>query len=1217
MSKTDASFDAIRDAIRSLWPPEELKHVDLEAAAEVLLLRAPNDVAAFAVLDGHPDRDFPNAYNTFKRLYRENSRDWDERTLSFVVCRSSDHPEDDKFYAALETDPLFCRKYVIRARDTVSAQREELLRLPFLPLPVGGDVGLQRPQPAQDLLQSASISASFARNLIEPGKRSAERIAGDLRDGRESLPPALTQSRADRLTVSAPRASSRLVSLTVEGFRAYRDAQTFALDASVVVLYGPNGLGKTSLFDAIDYASTGRIGRLCRTRRSQSDFARIATHLDKTPGTGSVVLLVKNDGAASGTWKLQRSTGDWTTGWIDGQDADRKAVINKLTQANWVDTTPRQQTLDSLFRATHLFGQDEQELLTEFKKGSVIPEAFISEMLSLQDYSEGLSKIEGVLSTLSDYRETAEEEVNQLREQAAALRTLMEEGTPDSGGELAPLESVMASLRTDIEQSNLGLEPLPDVSTAAAYTEWCDVVASRQQLAVDRMQLAQTLRDQLPGHHRIVREQADSQAQLDNLDREISEINTEERALAKQVDVDEVASRDAEARSRQLRNRLEDLRSASEALVHSVDFSKQIAALTGERDRQLVERADIDKSLAATGSAISKALADAATIERTVQGDNDEAVRLQDLLDGVTQFAEDVSLEAELRPRIERAREELRAAEARQKQAENDVQSTRRAREGREPEYQRTVAAQAQIDRLLDEIQSHVHRDECPLCGSKFESVEVLRAAIRQQRESGSSYAEVTIAYQRLVDEENHSSDRLKIASGDVTAAKTALDELLAVQSSTAQRLRDFRDRLAEAHISETDNNQLLEVLRYRQAALREKVSTSTKTAEEGRRNLQTLDAAQSDQKSKRDAIQERILALDRSIQGLVDQVDTWTARMERVVPSAKDAETTLANERQQVDKSIKEVDSQLQEAEARRKGNSEASQALGLRKQSVEERRSSVVATLDKANKSVSTFRQQLRTLGLPDDGDRETLDRAVREEVGRSAAIGSLAEKGLIVQSALRVRDVRRRLAETRQELEGVETNIRERQDQLTRINNATTRCLAIEALLKRERQGSIERHIAAYGPMITMIQQRLRSVYGFGGVQLEAHGGEAKIQVEWRSKSVQVSPTDFFSDSQKQILMLSIFMAGGLRQNWSGFAPVLLDDPVTHFDDLNAYAFVELIRGIVATSPSEWQFIVSTCEQRLFDLMQRKFSRLPSGAVFYEFLGMTSSGPIVERR
>jgi exonuclease SbcC len=150
-----------------------------------------------------------------------------------------------------------------------------------------------------------------------------------------------------------------------------------------------------------------------------------------------------------------------------------------------------------------------------------------------------------------------------------------------------------------------------------------------------------------------------------------------------------------------------------------------------------------------------------------------------------------------------------------------------------------------------------------------------------------------------------------------------------------------------------------------------------------------------------------------------------------------------------------------------------------------------------------------------------------------------------------------------------------------------------------------------------MITMIQQRLRSVYGFGGVHLEARGGEATVQVEWRSRNVQVPPTDFFSDSQRQILMLSIFLAGGLRQNWSGFAPVLLDDPVTHFDDLNAYGFVELIRGIISTSPNEWQFIISTCEARLFDLMQKKFSRLPSGAIFYEFAGMSEKGPIVVRR
>ena len=502
MSESDASFEAIRGAMQTLWSPDQWGHVQLETAAGMLLLTAPNDVAAFTVLNGRPDRDFPKTYNDFKKLYRENSRAWDERTLSFVVCRSSGHSEDDRYYAALETDPLFCRKYVIRAHDTVSAQRDELLRLPFLPLPVDGNTGLQRPISAQDWLQLAGVSRSFARNLIESGKRSADRIACDLRDGHESLPPVLTPPRTERLTVAAPRASSRLMSLTVEGFRAYREPQTFNLDASVIVLYGPNGLGKTSLFDAIDYACTGRIGRLCRTRRSKSDFARIATHLDKAPGSGSVELAVKSDNVDGAEWRLQRSTGDWGTAWINGQAADRKTVINKLTQASWVDKTPRQQALESLFRATHLFSQDEQELLTEFRKGSVIPEAFISQMLSLQDYSEGLAKLDDVLSKLSGHRDVAQATLETHHNDRATLERSLDDDGPDAeSNEMTPIESVIADLRREVAESCSELEPLPEALTVAAFSEWYDVAVSRRMSTNERILLAQTLRDELPTHY--------------------------------------------------------------------------------------------------------------------------------------------------------------------------------------------------------------------------------------------------------------------------------------------------------------------------------------------------------------------------------------------------------------------------------------------------------------------------------------------------------------------------------------------------------------------------------------------------------------------------------------------------------------------------------------------------------------------------------------------
>ena len=53
----------------------------------------------------------------------------------------------------------------------------------------------------------------------------------------------------------------RLKSITVEGFRAFGRAATIDLDADVIILQGPNGVGKTSLLDALLWALAGQISR--------------------------------------------------------------------------------------------------------------------------------------------------------------------------------------------------------------------------------------------------------------------------------------------------------------------------------------------------------------------------------------------------------------------------------------------------------------------------------------------------------------------------------------------------------------------------------------------------------------------------------------------------------------------------------------------------------------------------------------------------------------------------------------------------------------------------------------------------------------------------------------------------------------------------------------------------------------------------------------------
>jgi len=150
--------------------------------------------------------------------------------------------------------------------------------------------------------------------------------------------------------------------------------------------------------------------------------------------------------------------------------------------------------------------------------------------------------------------------------------------------------------------------------------------------------------------------------------------------------------------------------------------------------------------------------------------------------------------------------------------------------------------------------------------------------------------------------------------------------------------------------------------------------------------------------------------------------------------------------------------------------------------------------------------------------------------------------------------------------------------------------------------------------YGPRTSVIQRRLRSVYGFDDIEIQSH--ESTISVRVKRHGEVLRPTDYFSQSQQQTLLLGLFLTACISQTWSGFAPVFMDDPVTHFDDLNTYAFLDLIVGLVDAHNGRRQFIISTCDEKLLQLARQKFRHLGEGAVFYRFDAIGSEGPVVER-
>lgn len=106
--------------------------------------------------------------------------------------------------------------------------------------------------------------------------------------------------------------------LRVEAFRGFRDAREFDLSAAAIVITGPNGTGKTSFFDALQWGLLGSLERLetLRARRNVEHVVnqyrigrKASVEIDLSLPSGPVTVRRTGDQAGS-TLELRRAGGE-------------------------------------------------------------------------------------------------------------------------------------------------------------------------------------------------------------------------------------------------------------------------------------------------------------------------------------------------------------------------------------------------------------------------------------------------------------------------------------------------------------------------------------------------------------------------------------------------------------------------------------------------------------------------------------------------------------------------------------------------------------------------------------------------------------------------------------------------------------------------------------------------------------------------------------------
>lgn len=114
--------------------------------------------------------------------------------------------------------------------------------------------------------------------------------------------------------------------LWVQAFRGFAQPTEIDLNASVVIVHGPNGLGKTSLFDALQWVLVGDLSRLRSARMRQTDEYIVNVYSPGERARVEVAVRLANERVRlTRTGDRSGSTLTWTSphhGTVQGQAAE-------------------------------------------------------------------------------------------------------------------------------------------------------------------------------------------------------------------------------------------------------------------------------------------------------------------------------------------------------------------------------------------------------------------------------------------------------------------------------------------------------------------------------------------------------------------------------------------------------------------------------------------------------------------------------------------------------------------------------------------------------------------------------------------------------------------------------------------------------------------------------------------------------------------------------
>lgn len=1187
---------SLREMLSKLMLSAQVAEVQVrEDLPPLVLLMRGHAVDAFAV--GGPE-EYEALYSGFKKHYLAQGAEWSTKEVSFVLCVPSDIRVDESFCSGVELDVYFCRKYVLKLAADIA---ESLTRLPFLPLEKISRASI-RPPSAKTLLRQRSVKTDLATALVEPGTGAGTILVnclegkyGDVHPLTDGAAPTAPQRGAES------RHHALLKSVSIQNFRAYRTEKTFDLGSAVTVLYGPNGFGKTSFFDALDFAVTGGVGRLANAK---GGLAKVAKNLDC--GSEPTAVTVKFQ-QGKHERVLVRKLDSPNDALLDGKLTQRKAVLAALTGGEG-PPADRVENLVSLFRATHLFSQDRQELTEDIAANCTLSADLVSRMLAFDDYVNAVKKSNEVLRIARQRLEEAKSEAEAARAKVAAdtqeLERLKALTSPDSTD--ASLENRLQEL--DASASELGVEVSgsfsPDPRAIRASLEALARAESQRQISLELS------REKASRLRTLTGQRKDLEAQLETA-RVAVENAQGELSAAEQL----VSSAEQEL------GVLQEQQSASQNrrdwLAWAASVQPTYARLKREGQDLELRQAAASENAALTRDKLELASAQrgqaAAEFENarhaSGQAENARAAlqAIQLILPACGQIQGQVqAAQAEVES-LQLAYAAQGLASGRSSEAVG-AQSQRVAALAKQLEAAR--AEVSSVRGLVAALRSHVSSGTCNLCGHDHGSQEALLAAIDRHADSSAALAAASDALARAREELHalelavaNEKSELALADEKLRNARAALTELKGRES-------EFSSSLSAVGLSIVSNLRVEHGSRLSLASLEElRCSVALKAAQEKLETAETqlaaaraahdaaVAASQSIIEARATARKESDALVSDAARGLID-----------LDQSLETFQQALASEEKLLAERVSQVAEASKKAKQMQTSRTEtAARAVATRSAYV-----SLSTALKNLDSEIAILVSALEAAGITESrADSDLLDE-VKVAASRATTALVLRDKAAELEVLVDARATSAAFDSIRARVADGESEFAKAEARGAAVSPWVKYFDSVSKLLAAQQAQATDHFTTEYGPRTATIQRRLRPVYGFEDITVTSKNSAIEVHVSRNGE--QLRPTDFFSQSQVQTLVLGLFLTACSSQTWSGFSSVMMDDPVSHFDDLNTYALLDLISGLQDSPDGQRQFVISTCDEKLLQLARQKFRYLGDAAKFYRFQAIGSDGPLV---